>query len=413
MAKRTIELGDSPNVLVENVTGDLHVKGWKRNEVLLKTSCEGEMTFEQRGDQIYIDCPEDCIIYTPHSAILEINQVGGAAGFKALDGTVKINRVGRDLSLRDVGTVDTETVGSNLTARRIRGDLHIQTVGGNATARDVDGQFSCTGIGGGLRLSDISGGVTATAGGNARVDISPVPWQTYEITSGGNLRCSVPEDINAEISFASGARSIRIKFTDQSQTLKKPTHQQDFGGGGTPINLNAGGKVDLIGLSTEWDPDSDVGGEAFVDDDGDISNMVKDIARQTTEQLNAHLGVLDSHLSELSSTLEQAGLSEERTNEIQERLEQARQRATQRAEDAARRAQSKIERKLAAAQRKVARQSHRFQPKTVNVDIDALRTKAQGEPVSDDERMLILEMLQEGKVSVEQAEELLAALEGK
>lgn len=410
MAKRTIELGDSPNILVENVAGDLHVKGWKRNEVLLKTSCEGEMAFEQRGDQVYIDCPEDCILYTPHNAILEVNQVGGAAGFKALDGTVKIVQVGRDLSLRDVGQIDAQTISGSLTARRIRGDLRVQSVAGNATARDVDGQFFCTGIGGGLRLSDISGGVTATAGGNARVDISPVPWQVYEITAGGNLRCSVPEDINAEISFTSGAQSIRIKFPDQTQTLKKTTHQQEFGDGGTPINLNAGGKIDLIGMSADWDTDAYA--DAFVDDDGDISSMVRDIARQTTEQLNAHLGVLDSHLSELSTTLEQAGLSEERTSEIQERLELARQRATRRAEEAARRAQSKIERKLAAAQRKASRQPQRFRPKTVNVDIDALRTEAQGEPVSDDERMLILEMLQEGQLSVEQADELLAALEG-
>ncbi len=413
MAKRTIELGDSPKILVENVSGDLHVKGWKRNEVLLKTSCEGEMIFEQRGDQIFIDCPEDCIIYSPHGANLEINQIGGVAGFKALDGALKINHVGRDLNLRDVGSVEAEAVGSNLSARRIRGDLRIQSVGGKATARDVDGQFSCTGVGGSLRLSDISGGVTATAGGNARVDISPVPWQAYEITSGGNIRCSVPEDVNADVSFSSGAQSIRIKFPNQTVQVKETSHQQEFGEGGTPITLSAGGKIDFIGLSAEWDADTDVDAEAYVEDDGDISIMVKDIARQTTEQLNAHLGVLDSHLSDLSTTLEQAGLSEERTNEIQERLEQARQRATQRAEDAARRAQSKIERKLAAAQRKVARQSHRFQPKSVSVDIDALRTKTHGEPVSDDERMLILEMLQEGKLSVEQAEELLAALEGK
>jgi hypothetical protein len=34
-------------------------------------------------------------------------------------------------------------------------------------------------------------------------------------------------------------------------------------------------------------------------------------------------------------------------------------------------------------------------------------------PVSDDERLTILKMLQEKKISVEEAEKLLAALEGK
>jgi hypothetical protein len=35
------------------------------------------------------------------------------------------------------------------------------------------------------------------------------------------------------------------------------------------------------------------------------------------------------------------------------------------------------------------------------------------EPVSDEERMLILRMLEQGKISVADAEQLLAALEGK
>jgi hypothetical protein len=36
-----------------------------------------------------------------------------------------------------------------------------------------------------------------------------------------------------------------------------------------------------------------------------------------------------------------------------------------------------------------------------------------GEPVSDEERLTILRMLQEKKISLEEAEKLLAALEGK
>jgi hypothetical protein len=37
----------------------------------------------------------------------------------------------------------------------------------------------------------------------------------------------------------------------------------------------------------------------------------------------------------------------------------------------------------------------------------------QGDPISDDERLVILKMLQEKKITLEEAEKLLAALEGK
>lgn len=417
MVKKTLEIGESPQIVVEQVAGNLNVKGWKRNEVLLKTSCEGDIRFEQSGEAIHVDCPEDGILYVPHGADMEINQVGGNASFKALRGRSKINLVAGNLSLRDVGAVEAKTIGAELVAKRIRGDLNIHTVGGNATARDVDGQFHCETIGGALRLSDISGGISASAGGNARVAISPVPWQAYAITAGGSIRCQVPDDLNANVSFTSGVQSISIKFPNQSLAIKEGTYQHEFGDGGASIMFNAGAKINLVGISSDWDPDTgaDVDAGANIDIGDDLSSMVEDITRQTTEQISAHLGVLDSHLSELSTTLEQAGIPEDRTREIQERLELVRQRATQRAQDAARRAQSKIEKKLASAQRKVAREARRAHHKSKSIDVDAIRASAQkgSDPVSDEERMLILQMLQEDKVSVEQADELLAALDGK
>ena len=47
--------------------------------------------------------------------------------------------------------------------------------------------------------------------------------------------------------------------------------------------------------------------------------------------------------------------------------------------------------------------------------MDALQSAAKTgtDPVSDEERLLILKMLQDNSISVEQAEELLSALEGK
>jgi F0F1-type ATP synthase membrane subunit b/b' len=412
MVKKNLELGESHHIVVEQVGGDLHVKGWKRNEVLLKTSCEGDVKLEQSGDKVLIDCPEDCILYAPHGAIFEVNQVGKDAVFKSLDGALQINQVGSDLNLRDVGMVEAQTIGAGMSARRVRGDMNIQNVGGSVSVRDVDGQFSCQEIGGSLRLSDISGGVSATAGGSARVNISPVPWQAYAIKAGGNIKCVVPEDLNAEVSFTSGSQSIRIKFPHQSQDVKDATYQHEFGEGGTPITLDAGGGINLVGYSADWDDDADVD----MDFGNDLSEMIKDITQQTTDQINAHLGVLDSHLSDLSVTLENAGLSEERAQEINQRLQQAREKATQRAQDAAHHAQRKLERKLAAAQRQVERDARRLLQKSMNIDVDKLRAKSHmqnhGEPVSDEERMLILQMLQDNKISVEQAEELLAALDG-
>jgi hypothetical protein len=48
-----------------------------------------------------------------------------------------------------------------------------------------------------------------------------------------------------------------------------------------------------------------------------------------------------------------------------------------------------------------------------NWDLSPHGPAESGEPVSDEERLTILRMLQEKKISLEEAEKLLAAIEGK
>lgn len=418
MVQKSLELGKAPKIVIEIIAGDLHVKGWKRTEALIKTTCDDLVTFEQGEKITRIDCPEECIVYVPFDAELEIKQVGGGARIRALGGSLEIGDIAGSLTLREVGPVNVGTIGGPLSAKRVRGDLKVNTVGGGASVRDVDGQFHAKTIEGNLRLGNVSGGISASTSGNAKVSIAPVPWQAYSVSAGGNLRCQISDDINADITLESGANTIRIKTPHKSEIIHENSYSMEFGEGGTAIHLTAAGKIDLNAIETESESMEDLDFDFNFDFElgEDFSRMAEDMARSATEQVETHLKSLESHLSGLSKTLEDAGLSEERSREIHQRVEEARKRATQRAHEAAQRAQHKLERKLAAAQRKVAREARRsVRVKSVNIDVDALRAAKQSssDPVSDEERMLILQMLQEGKVSVEQAEDLLAALEGK
>jgi hypothetical protein len=69
-------------------------------------------------------------------------------------------------------------------------------------------------------------------------------------------------------------------------------------------------------------------------------------------------------------------------------------------------AQRRAERRARAAERAARDRRRRPEPP------DTVPTPKQ-EPVSDEERMMILQMLEQGKVTPEEAEQLLAALEGR
>lgn len=461
MAKKTLETNESPQVVVENVGSDLQVKGWDRAEILVKSSSDNDIVLEERDGVVTVSCPNDCVLYVPQKANVEVKQVGSNARFRSVDGSVVVGTVGTDLSLRDVGSTQVGTVGTDFSARRVRdtisvkkvgssalvqdvgaaelkfvgnqliakrvrGDLKVEQVGSSVVVRDIDGQVTFDTIGGSLNLRDVSGGISAQVGGTATIDFSPVSWQAYAIQAAGNIRCHVPADANVEFEISCSAQRIRIKALEGTETIKESSHTLKMGEGGAPVKLTAGGGVDIISQGTGLD---DV--ESYdVDFGNEISSLADEIAEQTTQQIEAQMEMLDEQLNAqlagLSISLGSAGMSEERMKKVEERLERAKERAAQRAGAASHRAQVKMERKIAAAQRKAdrkirasaAREARKERKRSGRTGHEVVITpppvrSQPKEPVSEEERMMILQMLQEQKIDVDQAEQLLSALDGR
>jgi hypothetical protein len=461
MAKKTLNTNDNPNVLVEHIGSNLQVKGWDRAEILVKSSSDNDIVLEEHEGVIQVSCPSDCVLYVPQNANIEVKHVGNNARFRSVDGEVIVGEIGTDLSLRDVGSAqaekvgtdfsarrvrdslsvkkvgssalvqdvgsaDLELVGNQLIAKRVRGDIKVHQVGSSVVVRDIDGQVTFDSIGGTLHLREVSGGISSKSGGAATIDFSPVSWQAYNIQAAGNIRCHVPADANAEFDISCGSQRIRVKTLEGTETIKENSHILKMGDGGAPVKLTAGGSVDIISQKTGLD---DV--ESFEVDLGtEISSLADEIADQTTQHIEAQMEMLEEQLNaqmtSLSVSLGATGMSEDRVKQVEERLIRAKQRAAERAEAASLRAQAKMERKLAAAQRKAerkaraaaAREARRERKRSgisapeVVITPPPVRVQPK-EPVSEEERMMILQMLQEKKITVEQAEQLLSALDGR
>jgi hypothetical protein len=134
----------------------------------------------------------------------------------------------------------------------------------------------------------------------------------------------------------------------------------------------------------------------------------------------------NEQIDNLSAKLGKAGLSAADADRIMRRARETGQEASARAQEKMRRGQERLERKLAAAQRKSEQRADRrfgahrhswsFTWPTPPTPPGAPRPPAGAsdqEPVKDEERLAILRMLEQKKITLEQAEQLLAALEGK
>ena len=128
--------------------------------------------------------------------------------------------------------------------------------------------------------------------------------------------------------------------------------------------------------------------------------------------------LLSQRIAQLTEQVSRAGLSPDETEYLMEQARRASAREAERTEEKMRKAREKLERKLVAARRKqelkaqAAQRRARTQVKR-SWDSEAPAYAARAEPVSEEERLMILNMLEQKKISLEEAEQLLAALEGK
>ena len=459
MAKKTIETGSKPEVYIQDIGSDLQVKGWDRGEVLAKSSSDNDLILEEREEIIHVSSPTDCVLYVPHNALIKAENIAKSARFRSVFGGITIKNTGSALAARDIGSLTVESVGTEFSAKRINGELNIESIGsnatigdtgavilgsvgsqfvakrvrgdlkveesigGNAVIRDIDGQVYIKSVGGSLHLREVSGGISVDVGGNVTVEFLPVSWQSYNVDSGGSIRSYVPGEANATFEILSGARDIRINTPETSKRIEEGTYTLTLGEGAASVKITAGGKVDITSREMDWEGVKDF----EIDFGEEISSLAEEIADQATRQLESQLEMLENnlnvHLSGLATSLSTAGLSEERAQEIQERVEMAKERAAKRAAAAADRAKVKLELKVAAAQRKADRKARATAARAARKARESRGERGfliptppppkPIDPVSEEERLMILQMLQEKKISVEQAEKLLSALEGK
>lgn len=427
MEKYSLTTNDKPEINIE-ADVDLNVKGWNESEVLVKTSAgKQEDVLNTSENSVQVHCSDDCTVYVPLEAKINVQVVGQDATFKSLKGALLIEQIGRDLALRDVSGTIVGAVGRDITAKRIYGDFKVESVGRGVIVRNVEGQFAAETIGAHLHLREVNEGVSTQVGGNAEVTLAPVAWQAYSIKAAGDINCRLPQDTNALITITSGANQIRVKLPQHSGSYQEHSQSFTVGEGGAPVTLAAGGSVLLQTSETDWRSIAD--GDFDFHIDADLENIASNIEQQVSEQIEAQLEAieqqLDTQLAELSSALGNANSSDEQRARINQRIESVRQRSQEHTQKLTENIRAKVNRKIEAARHKVRRKAARYaadmeppRPFTWPVPpvppiqpIPPIRTDIASDPVSDEERMIILNMLETGKITAEDAEQLLAALE--
>ncbi len=420
MEKQFVTTSDHPRITFV-VDGNLSLKGSDENQVIAKASSPEDLSVEQKEEDIRIRCTSDCRAIVPANATIIVETVHGDAAVKALEGDLSLENIHGSLSLRYTGPARIEHVHGELKAKHIGGDFLVERVDGNATIRDVEGMFTVEEkINGNLSLDDVERGASAEVDGNITLRLDPFPGAKYEFRAGGNLICRLPSDTSAQIVVAK-ASALKVDLGDTR--LNEREHfpfEFKVGDGEASMSFEAGGNILLTGRAPDWE----MADEFDADFEAEFTGMAEEISQQVTQQVEAQMEMLEnqleSQMENLSATLSGIGMSPEQAERISQKAREASSRAAARAQEKMRQAQEKMQRKLEAAQRKAeqrARQMERMaqhhERRSWGFSWPAASPEQPAEPVNPEEQILILKMLEEKKITPEEAEKLLAALEGK
>lgn len=381
MARIDIPSNDNPEIQIESISGSLQVKGWDEESIRIEVRSQGDLHYDAEDGNLSLSCDSDCILRVPGESTIHVESVSGDAYISYVEGSVQVDAVGGSLTLKSVGTTGIGEIAGNLAARNIEGELSAEEISGNATLRDVEGDLELKEVHANLSLRNVEGNVEAKSAGNADLRLEIETGMDYEVEAGGNLFCYLGDEADADVSLQSAAGSIQVFTAEGRQNLQTQNHEFVLGEGGASVELKAGGHIDFRCHDSKSSADFDLDLD-FVED---MSGLADEISEQVSAQVEGQLEALNAQLETL-----------------QERLRQSGDRAALHAQRRVEAAQRKLQHKL----------QHKFRgPHGRIINFGSAGKTA--EPVSDSERMLILQMVQEKKINVSEAEMLLNTLEGQ
>jgi hypothetical protein len=347
---KTVSAGRTPKIEVENTGGDLSIVGWEGEDILFKTD-EDQLRVQQEDDIVRISTDDDLSLRVPRGASIAVINAGGDMALKSVTGGVALQEVHGDLAIRDVENIAVQAVHGDFSLRAARGNVSVKLVQGDASIREVGGHVAIESISDDLALRDVRGNVSANVGEDVVLYLDPQPGNAYSITAGEDILLVMPPRANATLTLNGDEIDVDWKGITNDEAISRVV---TLGDGSAVVTLNAGGDIRVTNQSDAGESAEDFGNFAGVG--FDWSGFGERISRQ---------------------------------------VEAATRRAGKQAERAARRINARVN-------------MGRW-----NWDLTPRGTSAPpGDPVSDEERMAILKMLQEKKITAEEAEKLLAALEG-
>lgn len=302
-----------------------------------------------------------------------IGKVGGNFSVKEAANLVQIEKVAGSLTVENVAAFSCEKVGGNCTVKDVAGDFRLEKAGGNFKGQSIHGTTLVSKVGGSFVASDIVLKEDLKAGGKIKLFNCDCA-NDLDLKAGGDINLGIGESLNDVLfSIRSGGQRITIKTSSDDIEVKDYSYDYQLGENQRTINLAAGGSVRL---HDDAQSSEDIVGDLsdrFSFEESAFSELIQDRVESATRKAEAKMKTAEIRLDQIRERVEQ-----HRGFNVDVDSDQAAGHGDKRQSD---------------------------QP------VPPVARPAGKKGATDEERLMILQMLQEKKITVDEAETLFKAME--
>lgn len=420
MTNERIELGKMPAITIPHCGGDLVIRSWSDTAVSLK----GAYEVEAQENGLHITSQSTLRLTIPDNCALDIIHVAGDLVLKKVTSDTSVGEVSGDAIFAGVGLVKIKAVHGDVSAKKIGGSFGLETVHGDLLVRqaqdvradNVYGDCSIRYTAGDVQLGEVMGdvGLRAVDGdvnvGNGRRDANvrqiggqvslgdvngdiriygPLGEGHHNFKADGDIILRWPENVPLNLIAAGNITLNRLAWDQVTEGDDTLTGQ--IGESKTNVSLTAAGRVSLKSaqvVDEKWG--------SWVDDD---FNFALDF---DIDGLGEHImSQVNDRVARISADIETRF-----GPEFTEKFTQQAERAAAKAEKTAERALRRAEQKLRNLEQRERRRQHR-RPRRPSAPPPPPKPRA-----SKEEQLKILNMVEKGVISPDEANTLLKAMEG-
>ncbi|MFQ5401284.1 MAG: DUF4097 domain-containing protein [Anaerolineae bacterium] len=233
MEQQRFESGKAPQITITQCQGDLVIRSWADPAVLVKGN---NFQAVETETGLSISSSDKLKLMVPAAAAVSVAKALGDVVIKHVSGSCALKAVNGDLILSGLGSVEVDSVLGDLSAKNLDGSMMIGRVNGDIAMRNVGqiildhvyGDMAARFINGSITLNKVSGDISLnTVSGD--LDITTGQRDANLRNLGGVTKLA---NIQGDIRLRGGLRPGKHSFTAQGDIIVKwPT--------GEPLNLTA------------------------------------------------------------------------------------------------------------------------------------------------------------------------------